>query len=545
MPKVVLENAKFAVLGRLITQLRFESPSVLIEQSFRAEHLIKLIDPAKEYPYDFICYKITNFRPRQESQPQLISGAVLVSDLVTFIDQVAKQVFLLVDQLPEPAFTAKQLAQEIGVSTKTIRRWRRLGLAQRTIVRPDWGMQTYILKSTWDDFITKHERLVARAAAFNRMSAGQREWIISQARTLYQTNGYTRNQIELMLAEKTSRARETIRYVLNNHDATCEQENRVFPARTKLTIETCTQMYEMFTRGIDVEHLARVFGRSESTIYRIVMKYRQKAWQQAPIEYIYSPEFDLPSADDTILPGAEVQVENKTESTHVQTLEPAQERGLFRAYNYLKWKQDQHRKAYLAEPQQLIPLPVLDELEALQAKIDQIKDKLILANQALVISIAKRHLNNSLTFDELCSEGLSPLMKAVEKFDYTRGFKFSTYASWAVIKHFARVVPLAGQQQHQLLSDEDINLLIPGTTDIDEDQAYQRSIAIQGALEQLNERERHVLENRFGLSRSDEPLSLAQLGKRLGVTKERIRQIEAKAMDKLHTILKGTLPSDE
>ncbi len=545
MPKVVLENAKFAVLGRLIMQLRFESPSILIEQSFRAEHLIKLIDPAKQYPYDFICYKITDFRPRQMAEPQLIPGAELVADLVTFIDQVAKQVFLVVDQLPEPAYTAKELAREASISTKTIRRWRRLGLAQRPIIGPDGIVQTHILKSTWEWFIEKYEGLVARAAAFHRMTPNQREWIINQARQLYQTNGFSRNQIELLLAEKTSRVRETIRYVLSSYDASVEPQDRIFPERTKLTVETCKQIYDMSTRGVTIEQLSRTFGRSESTIYRIVNKYRQKAWREAEIEYISSPDFDLPSAEETILPGADIKVEAKPESTHLQTLDASQERALFRAYNYLKWRQDQLRRPYLADPEGILPPAVMDELEALQAKLENVKDTLILANQALVVSIAKRHLNSHLTLDELCSEGLGPLMKAVEKFDYTRGFKFSTYASWAIMKHFARIVPLAGQQQHQLLSDEDLDGVIPGTFDIDEDEAYERSMAVQGALSQLNERERQVLENRFGLNRSDEPLSLAQLGKRMGVTKERIRQIESKAMDKLHELLKISLPKDE
>jgi RNA polymerase primary sigma factor len=545
MPRIVLEKGRFCVLEPLILQLRFESLATLLEQTYRAEHLIKLVDPTKSYPYDFVCYKLTEYKPKDIVHPQLISGADLIKDLVHFIAQVTRQMDLRHDQLSEAAVAVRELARENSISVKTLKRWGKLGLAHRSVIGPDGVRQVCILKSTWDWFIGKHERLMARAAAFSRLTAGQRQSIIRQARKLYRGGNLSRNQVELALADETHRARETIRYILSQHDADASPEDRIFPTRVKLTEGVCRQIFEMFGRGVPIDQLARIYRRSESTIYRIINNARQTAWQTATIEYIYSPEFDLPSAQEEILPDAQIKVEGRPESMHLQPLAPADERALFRAYNYLKWRQDQIRKPFMNDLSIPLPASVLDELDQLKFLVHEVQGKLILANQALVVSIAKRHLNSVLSLDELLSEGLVPLMKAVEKFDYTRGFKFSTYATWAVMKHFARVVPLAGQHQHQLLSAEELDNLMPGVAEVDEQQAYRRSLAVQGALDHLNDRERHVLENRFGLNRSDEPLSLAQLGKRLGITKERVRQIETKAMDKLHDILKTALPDRE
>ncbi len=541
MARIILDKTKYGCLGPLILQLRFESPATLLEQSYRAEHLIRLIEPDKSYPYDYICYKLTDYKSRETAEPRLVHGCDLIRELATFISQVTRQNPQPIASLPETALSVRQIVKENDISAKTLKRWMKIGLIQRLAVGTDGICQNVILATTWQWFVSRHEKLLARASAFTRLTACQRQWIVNQARKLHQTTDLSRNQIELQLASKTHRARETIRYILKMHDADAAPDQRIFPVRAKLTDDTCRQIFDMFRRGVPMDQLARIYGRSEPTIYRLVSRIRQDRWRTVPIEYIYSPEFDLPAADQTILNGLSLEIPHRNHCDQVETLTAVEERNLFRAYNYLKWKQDQIRKSF-GENQ--MPTTKVDELDDLQQQVDKIKNKLILTNQALVISIAKHHLNSTLSLDELVSEGLGPLMKAVEKFDYTKGFKFSTYASWAVMKHFARIVPLAGQQQHQYLDDEELDRVSPPADDVNEDESYQRSRAVQDALDQLNDRERSVLENRYGIDRQDEPLSLSLLGQRLGVTKERVRQIEAKAMNKLHSILKKTLPDD-
>jgi RNA polymerase sigma factor (sigma-70 family) len=546
MARVILDKTKYRVLGNLIVQLRFESPQTLLEQSYKAERLIKLLASDKQYPYDFICYKLTDFKHKDAQNPALLTGRDVIRDLVTFISQISQQLPVPLNQLPENARTIREIADVCNISTKTLQRWLPLGLAQRSVITQDNIRKSIILDSTWQWFIDHHEHLVARAAAFSRLSRNQRQTVIQQARYLYQKEKLSRHQIENHLATKTGRARETIRYILSAYDKNAAPEDRIFPIRVKLTDEIRQQIFDMFVRGLPIEQLARIYGRSRSSIYRLINEVRQERWRTAEIEPILSHEFDLPCADQTILPGAEIAVHVKSGSdNHLATLSASDERNLFRAYNYLKWKQLQARKFYVDNPSSPIPAAVLDKLEELQGKIDEIKGKLILVNQALVISIAKKHLNGALSLDELISEGMSPIMKAVEKFDYTKGFKFSTYASWAVMKHFARVVPLAGEAQHHYMADDELDLIAPGTTDIDENISYQRSLAVTNAVETLDEREQHILNNRFGLDRREEPLSLAQLGKRLGITKERVRQIESKAMTKLHSLLGKFAGEDE
>src|SRR5262249_8761012 len=88
-----------------------------------------------------------------------------------------------------------------------------------------------------------------------------------------------------------------------------------------------------------------------------------------------------------------------------------------------------------------VRIQTLNRIEELQAAASEIKDQLINANMRLVVSIAKRHTGQSDNFFELLSDGNMSLIRAVEKFDFGRGFKFSTYASWAIMKNFARSIP--------------------------------------------------------------------------------------------------------
>ncbi len=527
---------KYSVLGNLVDQLRFSPSDTLLEQSYRAERLIKLIDPAKKYPYDFVCYKLTDYKPREILSPALLSGRELISDLAIFIGQVSKIKSVSFRSLPEKVLFFDDLAEKIGTSTKTLRRWRKRGLAQRLVIDANGKCKSAVLASTWEWFHKKHEKVVAKAGAFTLLSDQQRVAVISQARRLYQQGGLSRHQVELRLADKTGRAKETIRYILTNHDADAGPEGRIFPSKKKLTRRNLQQIYLMHRKGISTKQLSQIFGRSEPTIYRIVNQIRQELWKEAKIDYVFSPEFDIPSAQGTISEAyAGLHIEYDT-NNRIKTLTPQQEHILFRTYNFLKWQQEGLLKHYSGKT---LPARIMEKLDEWQGGVAKIKNILILANQALIISIAKHHRLSELSMDELISEGLTPLMKSIEKFDFTRGYKFSTYASWAIMKHFARITGQAASlhHQYQLIDREDLELLTPGTTDADEKAIYQKCVAVHQALETLNQRERDIIENRFGLDRENEPLSLSKLGKIFGVSKERVRQLESRAMDKMHEVL--------
>ena len=115
-----------------------------------------------------------------------------------------------------------------------------------------------------------------------------------------------------------------------------------------------------------------------------------------------------------------------------------QEAHLFRKMNYLKHKAARLRaKLDPARPKRRL----MDQIERLYDEAVSTKNEIIRANLRLVVSIAKRHVTPTQNFFELVSDGNMSLMRAVEKFDYGRGNKFSTYASWAIMKNFARTIP--------------------------------------------------------------------------------------------------------
>ena len=255
-------------------------------------------------------------------------------------------------------------------------------------------------------------------------------------------------------------------------------------------------------------------------------------------------------------------------------------------------------KMYLKEIGR-IPLLNADEEVELAVKMEKgdihSKQKLAEANLRLVVSIAKRYVGRGMHFLDLIQKGNMGLMKAVEKFDYTRGFKFSTYATWWIRQaitraiadqartiripvHMVETINKLVRVQRQLIQElgreptneeiaEEMGIDIEKVQDvrkiaqepisletpigeeedshlgdfIEDDTAIAPDDAadftmlreqLDEILDTLTSRERKVLELRFGLI-DGTPRTLEEVGKEFDVTRERIRQIEAKALRKL------------
>lgn len=224
-------------------------------------------------------------------------------------------------------------------------------------------------------------------------------------------------------------------------------------------------------------------------------------------------------------------------------LTPSEEVETFRRMNFLRFKANQLRSELKSEEQIKQPKDrssncwTVRRIESLLKAADWYRDRLVKSNMRLVISIVKKFVNGHNGFDDLLSDGIIALMRAVDKFDVGLGFRFSTYATQVVRRNsYRRVMEKQNERQRVTLSVHD-----PGVDISDEHRAPGMSEvrweALRGRLstmlDRLDRREKLIIRARFSLGGHRNVQTLQKLADRLGVSKERIRQLEKRALDKL------------
>jgi len=164
-------------------QVRFAPPARRQEQLVRAERLMSEIEPSKMYPYQFVCFRITDFRP--DSYPDLlIGGEDLKHDLVAFLEEVSRSLPAVpVEEVAEPVLTLEQISQRLNVSTKTITRWRERGLIGRRVLC-NGRRQLGFMQSTVDRFLAANRTAVERGSRFSQLSDDEKEQILVRAKRL-------------------------------------------------------------------------------------------------------------------------------------------------------------------------------------------------------------------------------------------------------------------------------------------------------------------------------------------------------------------------
>lgn len=210
-----------------------------------------------------------------------------------------------------------------------------------------------------------------------------------------------------------------------------------------------------------------------------------------------------------------------------------EEQFYFRRMNWLKFRAATIRGRL---DKKRATLRQIEQIEGWLTEADTVKAILITSNLRLVVSIAKKFIDASWTFEELVSDGNVALMRAVEKFNFALGNRFSTYATYAIQRHFFRISHRGRQQRKRFVTDDEAlksRAEDPDTTEYHSaEQIGMLKELFTGFLDELEPRERNILVARFGFD-GKPPRTFRELGSQMGVCKERIRQIQTRAMEKI------------
>jgi RNA polymerase primary sigma factor len=283
------------------------------------------------------------------------------------------------------------------------------------------------------------------------------------------------------------------------------------------------------------------------------LRARRERLFHRPIDFIACSQFrradaerlatDLPAAAAVPLERSDAAAPTAAGTTpyiaslyQTRLLAKEEEQFYFRRMNWLKFRAAAIRGRL---DRSRASLRQIEQVEGLLAEAETVKAILITANLRLVVSIAKKFVDATWAFEELVSEGNLALMRAVEKFNFALGNRFSTYATYAIQRHFYRLSHRGRQLRKRFVADDealkDRAAVESGHEYCSSEQIAMLKDLFAGFLAELEPRERKIVVARFGFD-GKPPRTFRELGSQMGVCKERIRQIQGRAMDRLREL---------
>ena len=550
--------AKFRIdhLAALARQLEFTPTEARAAQVAAAEQLLHSIEPGKAYPLDFITFKITGFHPKN-TQLEELAGIALQHDLGLLVERISETLDVRTTSLSEPVLMIEDVTQRFNVTSKTIQRWRRRGLPARRFVFPDGKRRVGFLISSVERFFATHRDQVARGTNFSQVDDQERDEILRRARRLATQCQCCVNEISRRIARKLNRSPATILHTIRKHDQENPAQAIFVEAPAPISDDERVRLARLYRRGVAIKVLAKRTCRPRSAVYRVLLEERIAKLNRRKVKFIDDELYHQADAEmivetlakehDTIdvsparsssswsLPD-ELRMPRDVPSAiaslcSAPLLTPARERALFLKFNY-------HKMRFVTARRRLEPdfarVRDLNLLEGHLRRAAETKNLILRSNLRLVVSIARKHLRPGLSLMELVSDGTMTLMRAIESFDTHRGNKFSTYATLALMKGFARSVPqmLAVQSRGRGQQGEEFAFEIPDRRATAAADRFLAREEVGQLLQRLDSRERDVVRGHFGLGESA-PATYDQLAQRLGLSKERVRQIERVALAKL------------
>jgi RNA polymerase primary sigma factor len=262
------------------------------------------------------------------------------------------------------------------------------------------------------------------------------------------------------------------------------------------------------------------------------------------VSYIAHPSFNDPSARGAILTASSgfesdgldrilaLREFDADSSSRNRIPSRELEAHLFRKMNYLKYLASRIRDRI--DPDSPSSVDV-DEIERLQIEAVKLKNEIVETHLRLVVSVAKKHARAGYDLPERISDGTFALMQAVDRFDFSRGYRFSTYAYWSILNELSRHDRKERRRKNRSVGRYLDSLASPDSAIDGQEhkEAQNRRTALVGRwLDRLDKRERRILARRYGLGGRPEQ-SLSQIGRDLGISKERVRQLLIRAQAKL------------
>ena len=307
--------------------------------------------------------------------------------------------------------------------------------------------------------------------------------------------------------------------------------------------------YEPSTSGISGQATATEPGGPECKASRPDRPRagREHSWPiPAEIDYVYHAAFSLPRIEEKLFctkievpkwrdpPEGLEDIRPRPRGT--ARLSGKDEAAMFLRYNYCRYMLSK----LIAARRRRSSKVRRQEITGWRERAMEARSVLVRANMALVVSMAKRAQVGSVEFPELVSEGNMALLRCVDKFDVSRGFKFSTYACRAILKSFSRLAERTERYRRRFPVEYDPALergdncrrkrRVRHESDVD----AVRQILVRNRAS-LSDMERTIVIERFAIGSREKGKTFDEIGKMVGLTKERVRQIQKSALTKLRS----------